>query len=290
MIMAGDVFVAGQRCDKAGTMVALDADVDVRGQMRFVSRGGLKLEAALEAFDYDCSGRVVIDVGASTGGFTDCVLQRGAARVYAVDVGYGQLAWKLRADERVVVIERTNARGHHTFTGKLDRDSLGFGERMITKMDHAPEGDFRRAGKIDQQIGRPRLFDQPVQRLEPGQTEFLDHHVEGDRRVDQAGLDPGAELLGGGALLAGDVINGMGYRLRPFEVEPGATDRAIEQTKRDVYDALATRKSVLAALFRGKWTLALSAIAFVGGAILGLIIALMRTSESACTPSPLAKV
>ena len=110
-IMAGDVFVQGQRCDKAGTRFADDVAIELRGdELPYVSRGGLKLEAALDAFDYDVNDRVVIDVGASTGGFTDCVLQRGAARVYAVDVGYGQLAWKLRTDDRVINIERTNIR------------------------------------------------------------------------------------------------------------------------------------------------------------------------------------
>ncbi len=110
-IMAGDVFVDGQRRDKAGQRFAEDVTIEVRGDgIKYASRGGLKLEAALEAFGYDCTDQVVIDVGASTGGFTDCVLQRGAARVYAVDVGYGQLAWKLRTDERVVVIERMNIR------------------------------------------------------------------------------------------------------------------------------------------------------------------------------------
>jgi 23S rRNA (cytidine1920-2'-O)/16S rRNA (cytidine1409-2'-O)-methyltransferase len=110
-IMAGEVFVDGQRVDKAGTQVPVDADIELRGDENpYVSRGGLKLEGALEEFGYDPSGKTVIDVGASTGGFTDCVLQRGARHVYAVDVGYGQLAWKLRQDERVTVIERTNIR------------------------------------------------------------------------------------------------------------------------------------------------------------------------------------
>ena len=110
-IMAGAVYVDGQKLDKAGTAVDVEAAIEVRGvDDRYVSRGGLKLEAALDAFGYDPGGKVVIDVGASTGGFTDCVLQRGAARVYAVDVGYGQLAWRLRQDPRVVVIERQNIR------------------------------------------------------------------------------------------------------------------------------------------------------------------------------------
>lgn len=110
-IMAGIVFVADRRIDKAGTPVAPDAAIEVRGAVSpFVSRGGLKLAAALEAFAFDVTDVVAMDVGASTGGFTDCLLQNGAAKVYAVDVGYGQLDWTLRNDARVVVMERTNAR------------------------------------------------------------------------------------------------------------------------------------------------------------------------------------
>ena len=111
IILAGNVSDAnGHVLDKPGMQVAEDAELIVRGAPRFVSRGGEKLDAALDAFGIEAAGRVAIDVGASTGGFTDCLLQRGAARVYAVDVGYGQLAWKLRQDPRVVVIERTNIR------------------------------------------------------------------------------------------------------------------------------------------------------------------------------------
>ncbi len=110
-IMAGDAFVDNQRVDKAGTRVDVDAQIELRGDdMPYVSRGGLKLEAGLERFDVDPSNKIAIDVGASTGGFTDCLLQQGAKKVYAVDVGYGQLAWKLRNDDRVVVLERTNIR------------------------------------------------------------------------------------------------------------------------------------------------------------------------------------
>ena len=110
-IMAGLVFVDGQRSDKPGTPVAEDASVEVRGHaLRYVSRGGLKLEKAMQTFPITLEGKVCADIGASTGGFTDCMLQNGAAKVYAVDVGYGQLDWKLRNDPRVVVMERTNAR------------------------------------------------------------------------------------------------------------------------------------------------------------------------------------
>lgn len=110
-IMAGLVRVEGERVDKAGEKVPLDARIEVKGDpCPYVSRGGLKLERALRVFGLDLTDKAVLDVGASTGGFTDCALQHGARRVYAVDVGYGQLDWKLRQDPRVVVMERTNFR------------------------------------------------------------------------------------------------------------------------------------------------------------------------------------
>jgi 23S rRNA (cytidine1920-2'-O)/16S rRNA (cytidine1409-2'-O)-methyltransferase len=109
-ILAGEVFVDGERVDKPGTAVAADADITVKEPLPYVGRGGYKLAGALDAFGLEVNGRICADVGACTGGFTDVLLQRGAARVYAIDVGYGQLDWKLRQDERVVVMERTNAR------------------------------------------------------------------------------------------------------------------------------------------------------------------------------------
>lgn len=109
--MAGLVRVDGEVTDKPGTKVPLDAKVEVTGTPHpYVSRGGLKLKRALDVFDFAMDGAVVVDIGASTGGFTDCALQHGARHVYAVDVGYGQLAWKLRQDPRVTVMERTNFR------------------------------------------------------------------------------------------------------------------------------------------------------------------------------------
>lgn len=110
-VMAGLVQVAGERCDKPGTKVAEDVAITIKGELHpYVSRGGLKLEKALRVFGIDLDDRVMMDIGASTGGFTDCALQHGARLVYAIDVGYGQLAWSLRQDERVVVMERTNFR------------------------------------------------------------------------------------------------------------------------------------------------------------------------------------
>jgi 23S rRNA (cytidine1920-2'-O)/16S rRNA (cytidine1409-2'-O)-methyltransferase len=111
LILAGLVQVNGARRDKVGTLVAADSRIEITGDScPYVSRGGLKLAAGLDAFAIDPAGLICADVGASTGGFTDCLLQRGATRVYAIDVGYGQLAWKLRQEPRVVVLERTNAR------------------------------------------------------------------------------------------------------------------------------------------------------------------------------------
>lgn len=110
-IMSGLVFVNGQRVDKPGAAVPNDAKIEIRGNtLKYVSRGGLKLEKAMAEFPIELNGCICGDIGASTGGFTDCMLQNGAVKVYAVDVGYGQLAWSLRTDERVVNMERTNIR------------------------------------------------------------------------------------------------------------------------------------------------------------------------------------
>jgi 23S rRNA (cytidine1920-2'-O)/16S rRNA (cytidine1409-2'-O)-methyltransferase len=108
--MAGEVIVAGHRVDKPGSQVPEDADIVLKEGLRYVSRGGLKLEGALAAFGVDPGGLVCLDIGASTGGFTDCLLQHGAVKVYAIDVGHSQLDWKMRSDPRVVVREKLNAR------------------------------------------------------------------------------------------------------------------------------------------------------------------------------------
>ena len=110
LIMAGAVTLDGKRCDKPASLVGPGQEVSVQKPDAFVSRGGKKLQKAIQSFDLDLTGAICIDVGASTGGFTDCMLKSGAAYVYAVDVGYGQLAWQLRQDERVCVMERQNAR------------------------------------------------------------------------------------------------------------------------------------------------------------------------------------
>ncbi len=125
IIMAGQVFVDGQRVDKAGAAVKETAEITIKGStLAYVSRGGLKLEKAMQSFGLSLEGFVAIDAGASTGGFTDCMLQNGASKVYAVDVGYGQLAWKLRSDARVVCMERTNVR---YLTPEIISEPLDFG-------------------------------------------------------------------------------------------------------------------------------------------------------------------
>lgn len=126
-IMSGIVFVNEQKVDKAGEMIAEDAKVEVRGHdIGYVSRGGLKLEKAMQVFPMRPDGKVCMDIGASTGGFTDCMLKNGAVKVYAVDVGYGQLAWSLRTDERVVNMERTNIRN-------VTPDMLGAKNRVFQR-------------------------------------------------------------------------------------------------------------------------------------------------------------
>ena len=124
IIMTGKVLVDDKKIDKAGTLVNRDCEIRLLGEdIPFVSRGGLKLNKAIDEFNIDLSGKMAADIGASTGGFTDCMLQHGAAKVYAIDVGYGQLAWKLRQDSRVVNMERTNIRN---VTRDMIDDDLDF--------------------------------------------------------------------------------------------------------------------------------------------------------------------
>jgi len=131
LIMAGEVLVNERVIDKPGTQVRIDAPIRVRALPRYASRGGDKLAAALEAFPLDVAGCTAIDVGASTGGFTDCLLQAGVATVYAVDVGYGQLAWKLRSDDRVTVLERTNIRYLEQLPTKTSSDKPALADLAV---------------------------------------------------------------------------------------------------------------------------------------------------------------
>ena len=151
VIMAGSVFVAGQRVDKPGTSVPNEADIEVRGHvLRYVSRGGLKLEKAMKSFPLTLEGKICADIGASTGGFTDCMLQNGAVKVYSVDVGYGQLDWKLRNDSRVVCMERTNARylTHEEIPDELDFASIDVSFISLKLIFPALHGLLKDGGEI----------------------------------------------------------------------------------------------------------------------------------------------
>jgi 23S rRNA (cytidine1920-2'-O)/16S rRNA (cytidine1409-2'-O)-methyltransferase len=134
LILAGEVQVSGRVIAKAGTPIAEDAEITLRAPLKFVGRGGLKLEGALDAFRVDPRGKICADIGASTGGFTDCLLQRGAARVYAIDVGYGQLAWKLRRDARVVVMDRVNIRHLRALPEPIDLATIDVSFISLTKV------------------------------------------------------------------------------------------------------------------------------------------------------------
>lgn len=131
-IMAGEVTINGSSVTKAGSLVRDDADVQLKGRMRYASRGGLKLEHALQEFRINVKGLVCLDVGASTGGFTDCMLQHGASKVYALDVGYGQLDYKLRQDNRVVVMEKVNAHFPFDLPEKVDLATMDLAFISIT--------------------------------------------------------------------------------------------------------------------------------------------------------------
>ena len=150
-IMAGNVYVDGQKEDKAGTKVAVAAKLEVKGnQMKYVSRGGLKLEKAMDVFGIRLDGKICLDIGASTGGFTDCMLQNGASKVYAIDVGYGQFAWKLRNDERVVCLEKTNVRyvTHEQVPDEGDFASIDVSFISLTKVLPAVLGVLGEKGQL----------------------------------------------------------------------------------------------------------------------------------------------
>lgn len=150
-IMAGEVIVNGEKIDKAGFQVKEDAQITLIGEkLPFVSRGGLKLDKAMKTFPIDLTGKIMADIGASTGGFTDCALQNGAAKVYAVDVGYGQLAWELRQDSRVVVLEKTNARylNEEMIPDLLDMASIDVSFISLTKILPALTSRMKETGEI----------------------------------------------------------------------------------------------------------------------------------------------
>ena len=186
-IMSGIVYVNDQKVDKAGYAVTPEANIEVRGStLRYVSRGGLKLEKAMREFDLTLSGCVCADIGASTGGFTDCMLQNGAVKVYAVDVGYGQLDWKLRSDERVVCMERTNARylTHEQIPDELDFASVDVSFISLKLILPAVNGLLKDGGHVaclvkpQFEAGREKVGKKGVVRDPAVHREVLEHFLE----------------------------------------------------------------------------------------------------------------
>lgn len=186
-IMSGLVFVNDQRVDKPGTSVAEDAAVEIRGStLKYVSRGGLKLEKAMETWPIVLTDTVCMDVGASTGGFTDCMLQNGASRVYAIDVGYGQLAWKLRSDPKVVCLERTNARylDHELIPEEPDFSSVDVSFISLKLILPAIANVLREDGHVvclvkpQFEAGREKVGKKGVVRDPAVHLEVLEHFLE----------------------------------------------------------------------------------------------------------------
>ena len=185
-IMSGIVYVNGQKVDKAGFAVAPEAQLEVRGNaLPYVSRGGLKLEKAMREFGLCLDGCVCADIGASTGGFTDCMLQNGAVKVYAVDVGYGQLDWKLRSDPRVVCMERTNARylTHEQVPDELDFASIDVSFISLKLILPAVNGLLRDGGHVaclvkpQFEAGREKVGKKGVVRDPAVHLEVLEHFL-----------------------------------------------------------------------------------------------------------------
>ena len=186
LIMSGEVYVNGQKSDKAGTPVEDEAVVELRGNpCPYVSRGGLKLEKAMQTFPLTLTGKICADIGASTGGFTDCMLQNGAKKVYAVDVGYGQLDWKLRNDARVVCMERTNARylTHEEIPEELDFASVDVSFISLKLIFPALYGLLREGGEIaclikpQFEAGREKVGKKGVVRDPAVHLEVLEHFL-----------------------------------------------------------------------------------------------------------------
>lgn len=200
LVMAGSVYVDGQKQTKPGLAVAVDAAVEVRGdKLPFVSRGGLKLQKALDSFGIEPDGYVCVDCGASTGGFTDCLLQHGAAHVYAVDVGYGQLAWSLRCDERVTVMERTNARNltQDMFPETMDLAVMDLSFISLSLVLPAVRSILKDSGQVvclvkpQFEAGREKVGKKGVVRDPAVHLEVLERFVEelGGLGFSLAGLD-----------------------------------------------------------------------------------------------------
>ncbi len=198
IIMAGQVYVNNQKADKAGFEVKEGDTVEVRGNtLKYVSRGGLKLEKAMQSFPIDLKGKICMDVGASTGGFTDCMLQNGALKVYSVDVGYGQLAWKLRCDERVINLERTNFRycTREQVPDEIDFSSVDVSfislKHILPVLQTLLKSDGEAVCLIKPQFeaGKEKVGKKGVVR-------DLDVHIEVVERIVSLALESGFDVLG----------------------------------------------------------------------------------------------
>ncbi len=206
LIIRGAVLVNDQPQDKPGTMIATNASIRITGQdIPYVSRGGLKLAAALTEFEVTVTGKVALDVGASTGGFTDCLLQFGAQKVYALDVGYGQLAWKLRQDPRVVVMERTNIRyvTAASFTEKIALATVDVSFISLSKVIPVivslliPEGDIIALVKPQFEVGRGEVGKGGIVTSAEKHREVLKQMLQlaAELKLNQRGLIP-SPILG----------------------------------------------------------------------------------------------
>ncbi len=200
LIMSGVVFVDSRKADKPGTKISEESRIDIKGnKLIYVSRGGLKLFKALEYFEIDVRGKIAADIGASTGGFTDCLLQNGASRVYAIDVGYGQLAWKIRNDSRVVVMERTNVRyvKPEMLSDKLDFVAIDVSFISLTKVLPAVRELMSENGEIiclikpqfeagKEKVGKKGVVKEPATHVEV--IHFLCNHIREELSFKFKGL------------------------------------------------------------------------------------------------------
>lgn len=198
IIMAGQVYVNNQKVDKAGFELKEDDTLEVRGNtLKYVSRGGLKLEKAMQCFPIDLNGKVCMDVGASTGGFTDCMLMNGAAKVYSIDVGYGQLAWKLRCDEKVVNLERTNFRyvDESKIPDKIDFASVDI-SFISLKLIFPNLHKFLKNGALAVCLIKPQFEAGKDKVGKKGVVRDSSVHLEVVNRVMQEAVEAGFSVLG----------------------------------------------------------------------------------------------
>lgn len=235
-IMAGNVYVDGQKEDKAGTKVAVTAALEVKGnQMKYVSRGGYKLEKAIDAFAISLEGKICLDIGASTGGFTDCMLQNGAVKVYAIDVGYGQFAWKLRNDPRVVCLEKTNVRyvTHEQVPEEGDFASIDVSFISLTKVLPAVLGVLGEKGQLVCLI-KPQFEAGREKVGKKGVVRDIQVHKEVIEKIASYVRTQGLGILG----LSFSPIKGpegnIEYLIYLDKSQPGMTEEAVQQKLEEV--------------------------------------------------------